>query len=184
MQELTFRAPAIVGCFRQLESEQLLSDPANDVLHLAAQPRREIDLNPAPRSAVPHVAMGYLDIEHFFEAQRLRAQLKVRGGSVPDARLVFDGVDRGAVDLDRIGSAGQSQRLGPERNGPKHQPPSLTAMLPAIDPAVRPSPSDGMGVVAPDAVAVDESTLTRAVHEVFDGGDRYDGLDVHNRSAP
>ena len=184
MEKLTFRAPAVVGRLRQLESEQLLPDPANDVLHVATQPRREIDLHPAPRSAVPHIPMGYLDIEHFFEAQRLRAQLKVRGGSVPDARLVFDGTDRVAVDFDRIGAAGQSQRLGPEWNGPKHQPPSLTAMLPAIDPAMRPRPSNGMGVVAPDAVAMDERTLTRAVHEVFDGGDRDDGLDVHNRSAP
>ena len=33
-------------------------------------------------------------------------------------------------------------------------------------------------------VAMDERTLTRAVDEVFDGGDRDDGLDVHNRSAP
>ena len=184
MEELAFRAPAVVRRLRQLESEQLPTDPENDVLHFAPQLRREIDLNPAPRSAVPHVAMGYLDIEHFFEAQRLRAQLKVPGGSVPDARLVFDGTDRGAVDLDRVGAAGQSQRLGPEWNGPKHQPPSLTAMLPAIDPAMRPSPSDGVGVVAPNAVAVDQSALTRAVHEVFDGGDRDDGLDVHNRSAP
>ena len=31
---------------------------------------------------------------------------------------------------------------------------------------------------------MDESTRTRALHEVFDGGDRDDGLDVHNRSAP
>ena len=128
--------------------------------------------------------MGYFDIKHFFETLRLRAQLKVRGGSVPDARLVFDGTNRGTVDLDRIGSPGQSQRFGPEWNGPKHPPPSLTAMLTAIDPAVRPSPSDGVGVVAPDAVAVDERALTRAVHEVFDGGDRDDGLDIHNRSAP
>ena len=35
MEELTFRAPAVVGRLRQLESEQLLSDPANDVLHVA-----------------------------------------------------------------------------------------------------------------------------------------------------
>ena len=161
MEELTFRTPVVVGRFRQLESQQLRPDPVNDVLHVAAQPRREIDLNPAAWSAVPHIPMRYLDIEHFFKAQRLRAQLKVRGGSVPDARLVFDGTDRVAVDFDRIGAAGQSQRLGPEWNGPKHQTPSLTAMLPAIDPARRARASDGMGVVAPDAVAMDESALTR-----------------------
>ena len=52
---------------------------------------------------------------------------------------------------------------------------------------MRTNSSDGMSVVAPDAVAMDESALTRAVHKVFDGGyrdDGLDGLDIHNRSAP
>jgi hypothetical protein len=44
--------------------------------------------------------------------------------------------------------------------------------------------SDRMDVVAPDAVAMDERALTRALHEVFDGGDRDDWIDAHNRSAP
>ncbi len=85
MEELTFCTPAVVGRLRQLESQQLRPDPANDVLHVAAQSRRKINLDPAPRSAVPHITMWYLDIEHFFETQCLRAQLKVCGGSVPDA---------------------------------------------------------------------------------------------------
>ena len=106
MEELTFRTPAVVGSLRQLESQQLRPDPANDVSYGAAQPGHKIHLNPTPRSAVPDVTMRYLDLEHLFEAQRLRAQLKVCSGSVRDAGLVFDGTDRGAVDFDRIGAAG------------------------------------------------------------------------------
>ena len=49
---------------------------------------------------------------------------------------------------------------------------------------MRASTPDGVGVVAPYAVAMDESTLPRTVHEVFDSGDRDDGLGVHNGSAP
>ncbi len=106
MEELALRTPAVVGRLRQLESQQLRPDPANDVSHVAAQLGREVNLNPAPRSAVPHITMRYLDIEHLFETQRLRAQLEIRGVSVPRARLVFDRTDRGAVDFDRIGAAG------------------------------------------------------------------------------
>ena len=62
--------------------------------------------------------------------------------------------------------------------------PSFTAMPAAIDPSMRTRSPDRMGVVAPDAVAMDECALPGAVHEVFDGGDRDDGLDAHNRSAP
>ena len=62
--------------------------------------------------------------------------------------------------------------------------PAFTTMPTAIDPAMRADTSDRLGVVTPDGVAMDERALTRAVHEVFDGGDRDDGLDVHNRSAP
>ena len=111
MEELTLRAPLVVGRLRQLEPQQLRPDPANDVSHAAAQLAREVNLNPAPRSAVPHVPMRYLDLEHLFEAQRLRAQLEVCGVSVPRARLVFHGPNRGAVYLDRIGTSGQSQYL-------------------------------------------------------------------------
>ena len=139
MEELTFRTAAVVGRLWQLESPQLCADLANNVSYVAAQPWCEIHLNPAPRSTVPDVTMRDLDIEHLFETQRLRAQLKVCGGSVPDAGLVLDGTDGCAVNFDRIGAAGQSQHLGPERDGPKYLPPPLTAMPAAIDPAMRTS---------------------------------------------
>ena len=101
-----------------------------------------------------------------------------------DARLVLDGTDHYAFHFDGIGASRQSQRFGPERNGPQHPPPSFAAMPPAVDPAMRPSPSDGMGVIAPHAVTMDQSALARTVREVFDGGDQNDRLCVHNRSAP
>ena len=184
MEELTLRAPVVVGGFREFESEELLPDPANDVSHVATQLGREIDLNPAPRSAVPHVPMWYLDLKHLFETQRLCAQLEVCGVSVPCAGLVLDRPDRSPIDLHRIGPSGQPQRLGPEGDSAKHLPSSFTAMPATVNPAMRTRSSDGMGVVAPDAVAMYECALTRAVHEVFDGGDRNDGIDAHNRSAP
>ena len=43
---------------------------------------------------------------------------------------------------------------------------------------------DGVGAVTPDSVTVDEGTLPRAVHEVFDGGDLDDGFGCHSRTAP
>lgn len=184
MQKLTLCAALVIGRLRQLKREELRPYPVNNVSHVAAQLGREVNLNSAPRSTVPHVSMRYLDIEHLFEAQCLRAQLEVCGVSVPRARLVFHGPDRWAVDLDRVGPSGQSQRLRPKGNRAQHLAPAFTAMTATIHPAMRSRPSDRMGVVAPDAVAVNERALPRTVHEVFDGGDRDDWLDAHNRSAP
>ena len=72
MEDLTLRAPAVVGRVRQLGCKQLSPDLADDCLHLAAQRRRKVNLDPASRSAVPHITMWYLHIEHLFEAERLR----------------------------------------------------------------------------------------------------------------
>ena len=113
MQELAFRAPLIVGCLRQRGCQDLHPDLADDLSHIVAQSRSKVDLNPTPWPAVPHMAMWHLNVEHLFETQRLRAELEVSGGAVPDARLVFDGTDRSAFHFDRIGAARQSKRLGP-----------------------------------------------------------------------
>ena len=59
-------------------------------------------------------------------------------------------------------------------------PASFAPMLSAVDPAMRPHSLHSVDVVGPYAVAKDESALPRTVHEVFDGGDRDDGLGVHN----
>ena len=105
MEELTFRTPAVVGCFRQLGGQYLCPDLEDYVSHLVSQRRREINPNPASRSAVPHMAMWYLDIEHLFEAQRLRAQLKVCRRSMTATRLIFDRTDRSTFHFDCIGAA-------------------------------------------------------------------------------
>lgn len=184
MKKLTRCAPLVVGRLRQFERQKLHPNPVNDVSHATPKLGREVDLHPAPRSAVPHVPTRYLDIEHLFEAQCLRAQLKVCGVSVPRARLVFDGPNPVIVDLDRISAPGQPQCFRPEGDGAQYLAPPFTAMPTAIDPAMRADTSDRMGVVAPDAVAMDKRALTRTVREVFDGGDWDDRLDAHNRSAP
>jgi hypothetical protein len=111
MKELAFRTSVIVGRLRQLGSQYLLSDLADDLFHLASQRRRKVDLDPAPRAAVPYIAMWYLNFEHLFEAERLRAQLHICGRSMPDAGFVFDRTDRAALHFYRIGAAGQSQDL-------------------------------------------------------------------------
>ena len=127
--------------------------------------------------------MWYLNLEHFLETERLRAQLQVRGRSVPYAGLVFDGTNRTVRDFDGVSAAGQSQRLRPERDRPEHLPSPLLAILSAIYPPVRAGAPDGVGVVTPDAVAVNEGALPRAVHEVLDRGNLDDGFRVHSRSA-
>ena len=60
----------------------------------------------------------------------------------------------------------------------------LRAVLPTIHAPVRPRAPDGVSVVGPDAIAVDQRALTRTVDEVLNRGDRYDGLGRHSISAP
>ena len=167
VQELAFRTPAVVGRLRQIGCQYLVPDLADDCLHLTAQRRREVDLNASPRSAVPHMAVWHDGVEHLLETQPLRAQLEVRGHSMPDTRLVFDRTDRSIVYFDCVGAARQSQSLGPERNGAKHLPPPFTAMLAAVDPAMRAHALHGVDVVAPDTVAMDQGALARAVRKVL-----------------
>ena len=62
MQELAFHTPPVVRCFRQLCCQHLLPDLEDDVSHLRAQCWREINPNPASWSAIPHMAVRYLDI--------------------------------------------------------------------------------------------------------------------------
>lgn len=71
-------------------------------MNFTAQRRREVHAHSAPRSAIPNTAIGDLDVEHLFEAQRLSAELKVGGGPVTRARLVFDGSNYSCLDLHGI----------------------------------------------------------------------------------
>ena len=62
--------------------------------------------------------------------------------------------------------------------------PPFAAMSPAVYPSMRMCASNRMGVVAPNAVAVDEGALPGTVRKVFDGGDRNDGIRSHSLSLP
>ena len=128
--------------------------------------------------------MWYLDIEHLLKAEGLGAKLEVRGRSVPYASLVFDGTNRAVFHFDGVGAPGQSQGLRPEGDRPEDLPSPFLTMLSAIHPSVRTAAPDGVGVVTPDAVAMDEGALPRTVHEVLDRGDLNDGFGCHSRIAP
>ena len=103
---------------------------------------------------------------------------------MPDAGLVLHRSDRVAVHLDHIGAPGQSQRLRPERNATQDSEAAFHAVLSTIHAPVRPRAHDGVSVVGPDAIAVDQGALTRTVDEVLNRGDRYDGLGRHRICAP
>ena len=67
-------------------------------------------------AAVPDATRGDGDAEHLLQAQRLPAELKIRGQAVPNAGLVLYRSDRIALHLDHVCASGQSERLRPERN--------------------------------------------------------------------
>ena len=75
------------------------------LFNLAAQSWRKGDPNPTPRPAVPYMPLRYFNTEHFFEAQRLSAELQVSRRPMLDTRFVFDRTNRAPFDLDRIGAA-------------------------------------------------------------------------------
>ena len=60
----------------------------------------------------------------------------------------------------------------------------LHPVLPTFHAPVRPRTPDGVCVVGPDAITMDQRALTRAVDEVLNRGDRDDGLGRHSNSAP
>ena len=103
---------------------------------------------------------------------------------MPYTCLVLDRPDCIVGDFDRVRAPGQSQCFRPERDATKYHAPAFPTMLSAIDAAMCPSPPDGMFVVAPNTVTVDQCALPRTIGEVFDSGNRNDGLDIHSRSAP
>ena len=109
----------------------------DDLSNLVAQRWREGGPNPAPRPAVPDMAIRYFHVEHLFKAQRLSAELQISCQPMPDPRLVFDGTDRARFDLNCIGAARQSQRLRPQRDRSEYQPSSFAPMVPAVDAPVR-----------------------------------------------
>ena len=184
MQDLALFAPLVVRGGRKNPRSKLFANGVNDGHHLIPQCVGEFDLHAPPRATVPNAARRDSDAKHFFEAQCLRTELEVRGEAVPDAGFVLHRPNQVAIYLHNIGASGQSQRLRPERNASKDLAAPLRAVMFAIHASVRPRASDGVNVVGPNAIAVDQCALARAVDEVFNRGDRYDGFEGHSISAP
>ena len=61
----------------------------DDLSNLVAQRWREGGPNPAPRPAVPDMAIRYFHVEHLFKAQRLSAELQISCQPMPDLCLLF-----------------------------------------------------------------------------------------------
>ena len=184
MEKLALVAASIVDSDRQFARQQLVANGGNDARHLPPEGRREQHFDAASRPSVPDAPDRYVHIQHFFEAQRLRADLEVGSQTVSCAGLVLHRADLLPLDLNDIGSAGQTQRLGPKRDPAEDALAALGAMSTAVDTSMRTRTADGMRVVAPHSIAVDEGALSRTVRKVLDRGDRHHGFGGHRLSAP
>lgn len=72
--------------------------------------------------------------------------------------------------------------FGPERDGPEDEPAPFLTVAAAVDPPVAPGSSDGVGVVGPDAVTVDQGALPGTVGVMLDRRDRNYRLRSQRRS--
>ena len=122
-------------------------------------------------------------MEHLFEAQCLSTELKVSGSPMARTGFVFDGSNDSCLDLNRIRTTGQPERLRPERNRSQHQPTAFMAMGTTADTTVGSCTPDGMGVIGPHAVAVDQRTLPGAIDEVLNRRNRDDRIIIVHRSS-
>ena len=102
IEKLALLAPTIVWGLGQGKRHQLRPDLGDNITNLRPQRLRKVNLDTAPRASVPDIAVPYLDVEHLLETERLRAQLKVSSGSVPNAGLVLDGMYILALHFDHI----------------------------------------------------------------------------------
>jgi hypothetical protein len=86
------------------------------------------------------------------------------------AHLVLDRCDCSVLsDFDGVGSTRQPPTLRPKGDTPQDGSTSLDPSRSGIDTAVPVRASDGVPIVLPDAVDVDEGTLSRAVLVVLQG---------------
>ena len=184
MEKLALLAAPIVDGDGQFARQQLVADGDDDAPQLPPEGSRESHFDAPTRPSVPHAPDRHVHIQHFFQAQRLCAELQVGGETVSRAGLVLHRVDLLPVDLHDIRSAGQAQGLGPKRNPAEDTLAALGAMPSAVDPSMRPCAADSVRVVAPHSVAVDEGALSRTIDKVLDRRDRYHGFGRHRRSAP
>ena len=73
MEELACATAFVVHGVRQFSCQHLCTNFVDNAAHLTAHFRREIYACPSSRSAVPHIAVRYLDFEHLFKAESLGA---------------------------------------------------------------------------------------------------------------
>ena len=182
VEELAFRASAVVWCVRQLSPEHLFANSRNDFAHELTERIRQVDSFTTPWASVPNESVPDCCAEHFLETNCLGTQLQIRRLPVADAGLVFDRANVVTIDFDSIGASRQSQFLRPERNGPHHLLAALAAVLAAVNPSVGTRTSDGMNVIGPDPIAMNQSTLSRTVVKVLDRRNQDYRLRAHNRS--
>lgn len=176
--QLTLRAATVIRRGRKHARAQLNTDLLDNPTDLNSQCTVHRDLNLSPRPAIPNIARRYRHPEHLLQAKGLRAQLQIRRVPMCDAGLVFDWNDSVGLDLHRIGAAGQPQPFRPQGNCPQNPSAAFLAVRPAVDAPMRAYAFDSVRTVVPDAVAMNESTLPRAVCVVFNGGNEYYGFSV------
>ena len=184
VQELTFLASLVIRGVGQLPRKQLPTDSVDGDQHLIPQSAGEFDLHTPSRPSVPDAAPRDVSAKHLFQAKRLRTELEVRGHAVSHAGFVLHRPDRIAVNLDHIGAPGQSQQFRPQRNTAQDSAASFRTVPASIYTPVRMNAPDGVGVVGPDTVTVNQSALTWTVDEVFYRGDWDDGIGRHRLCAP
>lgn len=185
MTQLTLGASAVVRRLGKHARNQLFSNGSDRPTHFPPQAWSKRNLLPATRASIPDEPERNLDFEHLLETECLCAQLQIGCRPVPDARLVLHGANSTiALDLDHIRSTRQAKGLRPQRDRTQDLPTSLLAMASAVHPAMGSLTLNRMLIVAPHAVAVDESTLALAVDEVLDRRDPYDRFRSHSRRDP
>ena len=176
--QLTLQAATVIWRGRKHARAQLSTYLLDNPTDLNSQCTIQGHLYLSPRPAIPNIAQRHRHSEHLLQAKGLRAQLQICRVPMCDAGLVFDWNDSVRLDLHRIGAAGQPQPFRPQGNCPQNPSAAFLAVRPAVDAPMRAYAFHSVRIVVPDAVAMNESTLPRAVCVVFNGGNEYYGFSV------
>ena len=157
---------------------ELRAHGGGEGVSLGAETFVECDVVPAVGRAVKERAGGDGSVEHFFEADRLRAELHgVDGLMLGAAAFVFDGEGspgavRLAVKLDDIGHAVKAEGGGLERECAGDAEVAARFAAGLVGAVVEDAALGGEGVFGPLALDVDERALTRAEGEVLERRER------------
>ena len=162
----------IVHRRRQGRGRQRPTDGDYRLRDFFAEGGREVYDAPAPGTMVEDRPLRNVLPRHFFEAQGLGAELQVVVFLLaPRPVFVFDGVGRGAVELDDVGPTGQPQRRRPKRQGPFHADAFLDRVLGFVHlPMHGPAPK-GVQVLVERLLLMNQGALPRTVAIVLQGGD-------------